>query len=127
MPSVQHLDHLVLTVKDIEKTAAFYQTILGMTKVVFGPGRVALAFGNQKINLHAAGKEFEPKAKFPTRGSADFCFLSTDPLEVWIPHLAAHGVKILAGPIRRAGALGPINSLYIRDLDDNLIEISNNA
>jgi catechol 2,3-dioxygenase-like lactoylglutathione lyase family enzyme len=111
MPSVQHLDHLVLTVKDIEKTAAFYQTILGMTKVVFGPGRVALAFGNQKINLRFGR----------------FMLLSDDPLDIWIPHLAAHGVKILAGPIRRAGALGPINSLYIRDLDDNLIEISNNA
>lgn len=122
---VERLDHLVLTVASIDKTVEFYSSALGMEVVRFGNGRFALTFGNQKINLHEAGKEFDPKALHPTPGSADLCFVSEMPLEKVIDHLAAKGIKIEEGPVTRTGAIGPISSVYVRDPDGNLIEISN--
>lgn len=119
------LDHLVLTVKDIEATWAFYASVLGMKVVTFGDGRRALAFGEQKINLHLAGHEFEPKAANPTPGSADLCLLTRDPLEAVVQHIRSRGVNIEQGPVHRTGAMGPIISVYLRDPDGNLIEISN--
>lgn len=125
MISIDHLDHLVLTVTNIERSCDFYSSALGMTVQTFGEGRKALKFGNQKINLHQLGHEFEPKAKTPTSGSADICFMSTTPLTDVIAHLNQLNVKIEDGPIQRTGATGPILSVYIRDPDANLIEISN--
>jgi len=122
---INRLDHLVLTVNDIERTAEFYTSVLGMQKEVFGAGRLALKYGNQKINLHQAGKEFEPKANRPTSGSADLCFITDVPLGDVIFHISNEGVEVIEGPITRTGATGPINSIYIRDPDMNLIEISN--
>ena len=122
---ITRLDHLVLTVNSIPATVAFYTEILGMREVTFGAGRTALAFGRQKINLHEAGKEFEPKANRPTPGSADLCFLSETPLPAIVSHLVAKGVEIAEGPVERTGACGAILSIYCRDPDGNLIEISN--
>jgi catechol 2,3-dioxygenase-like lactoylglutathione lyase family enzyme len=119
------LDHLVLTVRDIQASCDFYRTILGMEVVTFGDNRKALRFGEQKINLHQAGQEFEPKAAQPTPGSADLCFLTETPLDDIILHLGNYGMKVLEGPVERTGATGPIISVYIRDPDDNLIEIAN--
>jgi len=119
------LDHLVLTVKDINKTVDFYVNVLGMEKEIFKETRVALKFGQQKINLHELGNEFEPKAKNVKEGSADLCFISDMPLEDVVSHLNALNIKIEEGPIKRTGALGVINSVYVRDPDENLIEISN--
>ena len=121
------LDHLGLTVADVDATIAFYVRTLGMQQVTFGAGRKALAFGNQKINLHAAGREFAPHAAAPTRGSADLCFLTDVPLDRVIEHLGACGVAIEEGPVMRTGATGPIRSVYLRDPDGNLIEVSNPA
>ncbi|GAB2180782.1 VOC family protein [Denitratisoma sp. agr-D3] len=122
---IDSLDHLVLTVQDLDATVAFYSTTLGMEAITFGAGRKALSFGQQKINLHQRGKEFEPKAQQPTPGSADLCFLTSVPLADVASHLAACGVTVLEGPIQRTGATGPILSLYFRDPDMNLIEVSN--
>ncbi|MCQ4275460.1 VOC family protein [Stutzerimonas degradans] len=122
---IDHLDHLVLTVADIETTVDFYTRVLGMQAVTFGEGRKALVFGQQKINLHQAGREFEPKAERPTPGSADLCFIVATPLEHVIAHLKAQQVAILEGPVQRTGATGPIRSVYVRDPDSNLIELSN--
>lgn len=122
---ISHLDHLVLTVSDIEETARFYSQALGMEVVTFGAGRFALQFGNQKINLHQVGREFEPKAERPTPGSADLCFISPLPVEEVIAHLNSCGVEILEGPVPRTGAMGPIRSVYFRDPSRNLIEVSN--
>ena len=122
---IEGLDHLVLTVTDIGRTRDFYERVLGMEPVVFGEGRPALAFGAQKINLHQAGREFEPKAAVPTPGSADLCFLTDVPVAEVIEHLGSSGVEVLEGPVRRAGAAGPITSVYFRDPDGNLIEVSN--
>jgi len=122
---IDSLDHLVLTVKDVDATARFYAQVLGMETVIFGAGRKALAFGSQKINLHQQGKEFEPKAQRPTPGSADLCFLTSVPVGEVIGHLEACGVAVLEGPVRRTGATGPILSVYFRDPDLNLIEVSN--
>ena len=119
------LDHLVLTVRDSETTCRFYEHVLGMKAVTFGAGRKALQFGNQKINLHEAGREFEPKADAPTPGSADLCFLTALPLEAVIQQLQEAGVEIVEGPVGRTGATGPILSVYIRDPDGNLLEIAN--
>lgn len=125
---IQSLDHLVLTVADIEATVAFYTRALGMEAVRFGPERRwALHFGSQKINLHQAGAEFEPKAARPTPGSADLCFLSDVPLDRVAQRLEAAGVAVEEGPVRRSGAAGSLLSLYIRDPDGNLIEISSRA
>ncbi len=125
MIRIDHLDHLVLTVASIEESCDFYARALGMGVGTFGEGRKALTFGNQKINLHRAGHEFEPKADRPTPGSADLCFISTTPLDDIIAHLKAEGVAIMEGPVRRTGATGPILSVYFRDPDQNLIEVSN--
>lgn len=126
---IDSLDHLVLTVRDIEATVAFYETVLGLQPVRFtaadGSQRVALGFGRQKINLHQQGHEFEPKARQPLPGSADLCFLTRKPLDEVIAHLQACGAAIEAGPVRRTGATGPILSVYLRDPDGNLLEISN--
>jgi catechol 2,3-dioxygenase-like lactoylglutathione lyase family enzyme len=121
---IARIDHLVLTVRDIAATCDFYQRALGMTVATFGAGRKALAFGSQKINLHEAGREFEPKAARPTPGSADVCLIADVPLAAAVAHLAANGVEILEGPVERTGALGPIRSVYFRDPDGNLIEVS---
>lgn len=122
---VDRIDHLVLTVQDIEATCAFYMRVLGMELVTFGENRKALRFGDQKINLHQQGREFEPKAARPTPGAADLCFLTALPLSDVILHLRACGVPLLEGPSHRTGATGPILSVYIRDPDGNLIELSN--
>jgi catechol 2,3-dioxygenase-like lactoylglutathione lyase family enzyme len=125
--NIDRLDHLVLTVVSIEATCDFYTRVLGMQVVSFGEHRTALAFGDQKINLHQRGKEFEPKAHKPTPGSADLCFITSTPLPEVIAHIDASGVKIIEGPVQRTGALGPMTSIYIRDPDLNLIEISEYA
>lgn len=121
---IKQLDHLVLTVKDIEKTCDFYQRVLGMQIETFGENRKALRFGSQKINLHALGKEFEPKAEVPTPGSADLCFITEAPMPDIIQQLANAEVQIEEGPVQRTGAVGPILSVYLRDPDRNLIEVS---
>jgi len=123
--NVEGIDHFVLTVRDIDATCAFYERLLGVEIVVFGENRKALAFGNQKINLHQCGKEFEPKANRPTPGSADFCFVTSIPIPEVISHLASCGVRVLQGPIQKIGARGPMMSVYFRDPDLNLIEVSN--
>jgi len=122
---IDSLDHLVLTVADINVTSDFYAKALGMEIVTFGGGREALSFGAQKINLHQEGREFEPKAHRPTPGSADLCFLTATPLAEVLSHLAACGVTVIEGPVRRTGAQGDILSIYLRDPDQNLIEVSN--
>ena len=122
---IDHLDHLVLTVRDLDATLDFYTRVLGMEPVTFAGGRRALAFGTQKINLHVQGKEFEPKADHPTPGSADLCFLTRVPLVAVQQHLATCGVPIVEGPVQRTGAQGPILSVYVRDPDQNLIEVAN--
>ncbi len=122
---VERIDHLVLTVKDIDTTVAFYESVMGMKRVYFGEGRVALAFGNQKINLHKLGQEFEPKAANVKPGSADLCFIAKQPIDDAIEHLVTCNVAIIDGPVRRTGATGKIVSVYLRDPDGNLIEISN--
>ncbi len=122
---ILRLDHLVLTVASIPATCDFYGRVLGMETVTFGQGRVALAFGQQKINLHQAGREFEPKALRPTPGSADLCLIAETDLAAVLAHLQAEGVAIEEGPVARTGATGPIRSVYFRDPDGNLIEISN--
>jgi catechol 2,3-dioxygenase-like lactoylglutathione lyase family enzyme len=123
---VDRLDHLVLTVADIGATVGFYTQVLGMKAMTFGPGRTALTFGISKINLHEAGREFEPKALRPTPGSADVCLVVDDDIGEVI-ELAAAGIAIEEGPVARTGATGPIVSCYIRDPDQNLIELSNYA
>jgi catechol 2,3-dioxygenase-like lactoylglutathione lyase family enzyme len=121
---IDRLDHLVLTVADIDATVDFYTRVLGMEAVTFGAGRTALAFARSKINLHRAGHEFEPKARRPTPGSADLCLIAEGPLEQVIEDLAEHSVPIEEGPVERTGATGPILSVYFRDPDQNLIEVS---
>ncbi|MFZ5594083.1 MAG: VOC family protein [Pseudomonadota bacterium] len=122
---IDRLDHLALTVRDIAASCDFYSRVLGMEVVTFGNGRKALAFGGQKINLHEAGKEFEPKASRPTPGSADLCFITREPLTSVMAHLDSHNITIIDGPVPRTGATGAIISVYLRDPDGNLIEISN--
>ncbi|NOY97674.1 MAG: VOC family protein [Chloroflexi bacterium] len=122
---ITQLDHLVLTVQDIEATCRFYETALGMETISFGAGRKALRFGDQKINLHEAGKEFEPKARHPVPGSEDLCFLTSAPLNEVIARLRAAKIEIIAGPVERTGARNKLLSVYVRDPDGNLLEISN--
>ena len=128
MPHLTALDHIVLTVRDLTATRAFYTDVLGMRATSFHPAdgseRHALTFGSQKINLHVAGQEFEPCAAHPVSGSADLCFLTDTPLQTWMDHLSALQVAIECGPVDRTGATGAIRSLYVRDPDGNLIEIS---
>lgn len=121
---IDRLDHLVLTVADVAATCAFYQRVLGMEVETLGEGRKALRFGLQKINLHAHGREFEPKAERPTPGSADLCLITYATMDEILAHLQAQGVTVEEGPVQRTGATGPILSVYFRDLDRNLIEVS---
>jgi catechol 2,3-dioxygenase-like lactoylglutathione lyase family enzyme len=120
---IRALDHLVLTVADIDRSCAFYEA-LGMRRVAFAGGRVALAFGGRKINLHRAGAELEPKAARPTPGSADLCFLVAGPIAEIQAALAAKGLAVIEGPVRRTGARRPLMSLYLRDPDGNLVELA---
>ncbi len=122
--NLRALDHLVLTVTDLERSIRFYQRILGMKPVRFGPGRVALRFGTQKINLHPLDTKIEPRAYRPTPGSSDLCFLIEGELEDAMDELKRSGIVILEGPVERTGATGPLLSLYFRDPDGNLIELS---
>ena len=121
---IDRVDHFVLTVRDVEATCTFYERVLGMTPVTFSGGRRGLAFGRQKINLHQAGREFEPKAARATPGSGDFCLIATVALDAVIAHLVACGVPLLQGPVAKTGALGPMQSVYFRDPDGNLVEVS---
>ncbi|MDF3308146.1 VOC family protein [Rhodococcus sp. T2V] len=122
---IDHLDHLVLTVADPETTIEFYTTVLGMTAHTFGNNRRALLFGVSKINLHEAGREIDPKAQHPAPGSADLCLIVKDPIDEVLRQLTDHQVPVELGPVTRTGAQGPIDSIYIRDPDRNLIELSN--
>lgn len=119
------IDHVVLTVRDIPASVAFYTRVLGMREVIFGNDRRALAFGRCKLNLHQAGREFEPKAAHPTPGAADLCLLAHTSIADISRQLAAQGIAIEAGPVARTGAQGPLLSVYVRDPDGNLIELSN--
>jgi len=123
--TIDHLDHLVLTVTDLDRTLAFYQRVLGMRVETFGDGRQALRFGQQKINLHQVGHEIDPKAHRPTPGSADLCFISATPVAQLVQELAAQQVPLELGPVERTGATGRICSVYFRDPDHNLLEVSN--
>ncbi|HET6871630.1 MAG TPA: VOC family protein, partial [Sporolactobacillaceae bacterium] len=109
--NIKSLDHLVLTVKNIEETCHFYNQVLGMTVMTFGEGRKALQFGTQKLNLHEVGKEVEPKAKWATPGSADLCFITDTPICEVIHHLEVCGVSLIEGPVKRTGAVAPITSI----------------
>ncbi|XP_078371112.1 glyoxalase domain-containing protein 5-like isoform X1 [Oculina patagonica] len=123
--TISHIDHIVLTVASIESTVKFYTQVLGMDEITFGHGRKALSFGKQKFNLHQKGKEFEPKAENPTPGSIDICLITETPISSVIAHLKSLEVEIEEGPVQRTGAQGPILSVYFRDPDKNLIEVSN--
>ena len=122
---IDRIDHIVLTVHDLERTIDFYSRVLGMEPVTFAGGRRGLAFGRQKLNLHQAGREFEPKARAPAPGAIDLCFISETPLAGVIARLQEQGVVIIEGPVDKTGALGPMKSVYFRDPDGNLIEVSN--
>lgn len=121
---IDRIDHFVLTVRDVARTCDFYERALGMQREVFGEGRTALKFGTQKINLHLAGKELEPKAAHPTPGGGDFCLITMTPIEDVVRHLEAAGVEIELMPSPRTGATGPITSVYFRDPDANLVEVA---
>jgi catechol 2,3-dioxygenase-like lactoylglutathione lyase family enzyme len=121
---IERIDHLVLTVKNIEASCAFYTKVLGMKEHMFQGGRKAVTFGNQKINFHEYGKEFEPKALHPVPGCADLCFITRDPIAQIMSHLEICRVKVIEGPLERTGAMGPMTSIYIQDPDQNLIEIA---
>jgi catechol 2,3-dioxygenase-like lactoylglutathione lyase family enzyme len=123
--TIARLDHLVLTVADIDATCEFYGRVLGMARTSFAGGRTALSFGNQKINLHPAGNEYDPKATTPMPGSGDLCFITETPLDAVTAHLKDCEVEIIEGPAMKTGATGPIRSVYFRDPDGNLIEVSN--
>ena len=122
---IDRIDHLVLTVGDVDRTIAFYVGVLGMTETTFRSGRKAVTFGSSKINLHQRGREHEPKARVPTPGSADVCLIVEESLDVVVADLTANGIDIEEGPVERTGAQGPITSVYVRDPDGNLIELSN--
>lgn len=125
MIAIDRIDHVVLTCFDVERTLDFYAKVLGMEPITFAGGRRGLAFGRQKFNLHQAGREFEPKALKPAPGAIDLCLIASTPLEEVAAHLKANGVAIIEGPVEKTGATGPILSVYFRDPDGNLIEVSN--
>jgi catechol 2,3-dioxygenase-like lactoylglutathione lyase family enzyme len=125
--NIDRLDHLVLTVSDLDATVRFYTRVLGMEQLTFGAGRKALRFGASKINLHQHGQEFEPKADRPTPGSTDLCLIVEEPVAAVAAELTAAGIAVVEGPVKRTGARGAINSVYVRDPDGNLIELSNYA
>jgi catechol 2,3-dioxygenase-like lactoylglutathione lyase family enzyme len=125
MIKIDRIDHVVLTVFDVDRTLDFYSRVLGMEPVTFAGGRRGLAFGGQKFNLHQAGREFEPKALKPAPGAMDFCLITETPLAEVMEQLESHGVAIIAGPVDKTGAMGPIRSVYFRDPDGNLVEVSN--
>ena len=122
---IEAIDHMVLTVANIEATCDFYGRVLGMEKIVFAGGRVALGFGSQKINLHPAGNEYDPRAKNPIPGSADFCLITETPIAEVMIHLGFCSIDIIEGPVANTGAVGTLTSVYFRDPDDNLVEVSN--
>ena len=124
---IDHIDHVVLTTRDREGCIRFYRDTLGMKLEAFGEGRTALRFGNQKINVHDWGREFEPRAHVAAPGTLDLCFIASVPLDEVMRRLAAAGVKIVEGPVMKTGATGPIRSVYVRDPDLNLVEISVSA
>ncbi len=121
---IDHLDHLVLTTTDEAACLRFYVDGLGMTLERFGADRKALRFGNQKINVHVKGHEFEPKAHLPVPGALDLCFIASVPLDEVVARLAARGLTVIEGPVARTGAVSKLRSVYLRDPDLNLIEIS---
>ena len=123
--NIVNLDHIVLTVRDIANTVEFYESVLGMSQEIYDDGRIALKFGNQKINLHEYGREIEPKASQPIPGSEDLCFITDTKIEVAMESVKNKGIFILEGPVKRTGATGSIISFYFRDPDGNLIEIAN--
>ncbi|MGA1931813.1 VOC family protein [Arcobacter sp. YIC-464] len=125
MIKTTHLDHFVLTVKDINITVKFYENVLGMKKEIFKENRIALKYGNSKINLHQLGNEFEPKAFNVKTGSADLCFIIDSSIIEAKKYIESLGIKIEEGIVKRTGANGEINSIYLRDPDKNLIELSN--
>ena len=122
---IERIDHIVFTVENVDETCEFYHRVLGMEIATFGEGRKALSFGRQKINLHQWGKEFEPKAAAPAPGTQDICLITKTPIADVTRHIQGCGIEIEDGPIRRTGAVGPIMSIYFRDPDNNLIEVSN--
>jgi catechol 2,3-dioxygenase-like lactoylglutathione lyase family enzyme len=122
---IERIDHIVLTAFDVDRTIDFYSRVMGMEPITFAGGRRGLAFGEQKINLHQAGREFEPKALKPAPGSLDLCFITETPLEDVIARLKENGIVLVDGPVPKTGALGPMMSVYFRDPDGNLIEVSN--
>ena len=122
---IDRLDHLVLTVKDLSATHKFYSEVLGMEVVTFGEGRTALRFGDQKINLHEVGSDLHPRAHAPTSGSGDLCFITSVPMAEVVEHIKSRGVQIVTGPGPRTGARRILESVYIRDPDENLVEIAN--
>ena len=124
-PLIRSIDHFVLTCADVDATIGFYVRVLGVSAETFAGGRRAISFGSQKINLHQAGAEFEPKARVATAGSGDFCLLSDVPVAEIARHLVAEGVEIIEGPVAKTGAAGPLLSIYFRDPDGNLVEVSN--
>jgi len=124
MGLIDHLDHLVLTCVDAQASIRFYTEVLGMELETFGAGRIAFRFGSQKINLHIRGQEFEPKAHLPVPGALDLCFIASVPLDQVMAHLQAQQWPIIEGPVMRTGATQKIRSVYVRDPDLNLIEIS---
>lgn len=121
---INRLDHIVLTTTQLDACLDFYQRVLKMQVITFGEQRYALQFGQQKINIHQYGKEFEPKAHLPVPGALDLCFISDIPLAEVQAHIQQQGVEIIEGPVKRTGVMGPILSIYLRDVDLNLIEIS---
>jgi len=123
--AIDRIDHIVLTVFDIDRTIDFYSRVLGMEPVTFAGGRRGLAFGRQKLNLHQAGREYEPKALRPAPGAIDLCFVAATPLGQVIEALRAQKVAIIQGPVAKTGALGSMQSVYFRDPDGNLVEVSN--
>jgi len=121
---ISNIDHLVITVHDIEKTCSFYKMVMGLETISFADGRMAIKVGDQKINLHKAGEELSPCAKYPTPGSADLCFITPTSISDYLHHLKNSGIDLEAGPVKRCGVYGEMDSVYFRDPDGNLLEVS---